>query len=421
MNDFNANELAKFIMYLDLNNLYGWAMEQYLPTGGFRWCAENEINKFNCNEVSDESQKGYILEVDIEYPEHLHDDHNDLPFCAVHEAPPGAKEKKLLTTLRNKEKYIVHYRYLKLAMKNGLKVTKIHKILEFDQSNWLQKYINKNTNLRALAKNEFQKNFYKLMNNSIYGKTMENVRKRVDVKLKNSWHGRFGAEYYISKPTFKSCTIFNNNLVAIESRLTEIRINKPIYIGLCVLDISKILLYDFHYQYMKDKFANNCKLLYTDTDSLIYEILCDDIYQVIKEDIHRFDTSEYELDNIYNIPLVNKKIVGLMKDECNGQIITEFVGLRSKMYSIRVRGKDFVKKVKGVKSNVVKNTITFEHFRNCLLNNTQEIREQRKITSKFHNIYTERETKLALSPFDNKRYILENSTDTLSWGHKKIT
>jgi hypothetical protein len=171
---------------------------------------------------------------------------------------------------------------------------------------------------------------------------------------------------------------------------------------------------------MKEKFSNNCKLLYTDTDSLVYEILCDDIYQVIKEDIHRFDTSEYEPNNIYNIPLVNKKIVELMKDECNGQIITEFVGLRSKMYSIRVKGKDFVKKVKGVKSNVVKNTITFEHFKNCLFNNTQEIREQRKITSKFHNIYTERETKLALSPFDNKRYLLANSTDTLSWGHKNI-
>ena len=171
---------------------------------------------------------------------------------------------------------------------------------------------------------------------------------------------------------------------------------------------------------MKKKFANNCKLLYTDTDSLTYEIICDDIYQVIKEDINRFDTSDYEVNNIYNIPLVNKKIVGLMKDECSGKIITEFVGLRSKMYSMRVEHKDYVKKVKGVKSNVVKNTINFEHFKNCLFNNIEEMREQRKITSKFHKIYTERETKLALSPFDDKRCLLKNSTDTLSWGHKKI-
>jgi hypothetical protein len=407
-------------MYLDANNLYGWAMEQYLPTGEFRWLTENDINQFNLTDVSDENDKGYILEVDLEYPEYLHDDHNDLPFCPVHEAPFDAKEKKLLTTLTNKEKYVVHYRYLKHAVKNGLKVVKVHKILEFNQSNWLRIYIQKNTSLRACAKNEFEKNFYKLMNNSVYGKTMENVRKRVNVQLKNKWDGRYGVEALISKPTFKSCTIFNDDLVAIESRLTDITINKPIYIGLCVLDISKILLYDFHYQYMKKKFAKNCKLLYTDTDSLIYEIICDDIYEVMKQDLNLFDTSDYPVDNVYNMPLVNKKVVGLMKDECNGKIITEFVGLRSKMYSLRVEGKDFIKKVKGVKSHVVKNTITFDHFKNCLFNDTQEIREQRTITSKFHKIYTEKQTKLALSPFDNKRYLLGKNTDTLAWGHKNI-
>ena len=370
MSEFNPDECSKFIMYLDANNLYGWAMEQYLPTGGFKWLAIDEINQFNVTDISDESEKGYILEVDLEYPEYLHDDHNDLPFCPIHEAPSGAKDKKLLTTLTNKEKYIVHYRYLKHAVKNGLKIKKIHRILEFNQSNWLQIYIRKNTSLRACAKNEFEKNFYKLMNNSVYGKTMENVRKRVNVQLKTKWEGRFGVESLISKPTFKTCSIFSDELVAIESRLTDITINKPIYIGLCVLDISKILLYDFHYQYMKKKFAKNCKLLYTDTDSLIYEIICDDVYETMKQDIHLFDTSDYPDNNIYLMPRMNKKVVGLMKDECNGKIVTEFVGLRSKMYSIRVDGKDFLKKVRGVKSSVVKNTITFEHYKNCLFNET---------------------------------------------------
>ena len=171
---------------------------------------------------------------------------------------------------------------------------------------------------------------------------------------------------------------------------------------------------------MKKKFAKNCKLLYTDTDSLIYDIICDDIFEVIKQDLHRFDTSDYPEDNIYNMPRVNKKVVGLMKDECNGRIVTEFIGLRSKMYSLRVEGKDFIKKVKGVKSHIVKNTITFEHFKNCLVNQGQEIREQRTITSRFHKIYTEKQTKLALSPFDNKRFLRSKTTDTLAWGHRDI-
>ena len=305
-------------------------------------------------------------------------------------------------------------------MQNGLKITKIHKVLMFDQSNWLQIYIRKNTNLRSQAINDFEKNFYKLMNNSVHGKTMENVRKRINVTLKSQWEGRYGVEALISKPTFKSCTIFSENFVAIDSRLTEIMINKPIYIGLCVLDISKILMYDFHYQYMKKKFRKNCKLLYTDTDSLIYEIICDDIYASMKQDIHLFDTSDYSKDNIYNIPLVNKKVVGLMKDECNGQVVSEFVGLRSKMYAIRVNGEDFVKKIRGVKGYVVKNTINFEHYSNCLFNETLEVRDQTTLVSKFHKIYTEKQTKLALSPFDDKRFLYKNSTDTLAWGHKNI-
>lgn len=420
MKNYDSQNPCKFIMYYDINNLYGTVMTQNLPTGGFRWLDENEINAFNLNYVSDESFKGYFLEVDLDYPAHLHNDHNDLPFCPTHEAPEGAKDKKLLCTLENKKNYVVHYRYLKQVVLNGLNITKIHKILEFNQSPWLAQYINKNTEFRMKATSEFDKNYYKLMNNSVYGKTMENVRKRVDVKLIKQWEGRFGAEAYISKPTFKSCSIFSKDLVAIELKKTQVIINKPIYIGLCVLDLSKILLYDFHYQYMQKKFAKNCKLLYTDTDSLIYEIICNDIYDHIKEDLSRFDTSDYPKNNIYNIPLVNKKKLGLMKDECNGKIVTEFAGLRSKMYSVRVEDEDRIKKAKGLKSNVIKNTITFDHFKDCLFNKKEITREQKKICSKFHKVYTEKENKIALSPFDNKRYLRENSTDTYAWGHIEI-
>ena len=420
MENYNPQDISKFIMYYDINNLYGHAMIQNLPTGDFRWLEREEINAFDLENMSDDNVKGYFLEVDLNYPVDLHNQHNDLPFCPIHEAPEGSKEKKLLTTLGNKKNYVIHYRYLKQVVSNGLQITKIHKILEFSQSPWLAQYINKNTELRMNAKNDFEKNFYKLMNNSVYGKTMENVRKRVDVKLIKQWEGRYGAESYISKPTFKSCAIFSKDLVAIELRKTQVIINKPIYIGLCVLDLSKILLYDFHYQYMQKKFANNCKLLYTDTDSLIYEIICENIYDLMKEDLSRFDTSDYPKDNIYNMPRVNNKVLGLMKDECNGKIVTEFVGLRSKMYSVKVEDKDRIKKAKGLKSNVIKNTITFEHFKDCLFNAKEITREQRKICSKFHMVYTEKENKIALSPFDNKRYVKENCIDTYAWGHVDI-
>ena len=170
---------------------------------------------------------------------------------------------------------------------------------------------------------------------------------------------------------------------------------------------------------MQKKFGNNCKLLYTDTDSLIYEIICEEIHHVMKEDSHRFDTSDCDKNNVYGILLKNKKIVGLMKDECNGQPVTEFAALGSKQYSMRVRGKDLIKRAKGIKHNVVLNEITFKHFKNTLFSDKPEYHDQYKIVSKHHQVYTEKQTKLALGSKDDKRYLL-NSVDTFPWGHKDI-
>ena len=256
------------------------------------------------------------------------------------------------------------------------------------------------------------------MNNAVFGKTLENVRKHQDIKLLNKWDGRYGAEFYISKPNFHSCTIFNKNLVAIEMEKLEVVMNKPIYVGMCILDIAKVVLYEFHYDFVKKVFGSNCKLLYTDTDSLLYEIKHPDVYEVIKDNIERFDTSEYPPDNPYKLPQLHKKIPGLMKDECNGKIITSMWGLRSKMYCLQVEHKDFVKKAKGVKSNIVKNTINSRHYHDCLMNSSVVYRDQCMIQSNFHKLYTVKCNKLALSPFDDKRFLIKDSTDTLPWGHK---
>lgn len=155
LDNYNNNEEDKYIMYYDINNLYGWAMQQALPIGGFKWLEQNEIDNFNLNIMEDNGNKGYILEVDLDYTEELHDLHKDLPFCPEHKIPPKSKskQKKLLTTLYNKKNYIIHYRYLKQALKHGLKITKVYKILEFDQSCWLKIYIDKNSELRAQSTN----------------------------------------------------------------------------------------------------------------------------------------------------------------------------------------------------------------------------------------------------------------------------
>ncbi|KYN09985.1 hypothetical protein ALC57_17889 [Trachymyrmex cornetzi] len=197
----------------------------------------------------------------------------------------------------------------------------------------------------------------------------------------------------------------------------EVKFDKPIYEGMCILDISKTCLYEFHHEYMAPVFREKCKIMYTDTDSLIYHVECDDIYDVMKRDINRFDTSDYAVDNAYSIPLANKKVPGLMKDENNGAIMTEFVGLRAKMYALRVQGMKDTKKAKSVKSSVVAKSITFEDYTCCLNNAIEMTRRQSCIRSKLHEVYTISETKIALSPHDDKRYIVSGFTDTLPWGH----
>ena len=301
--------------------------------------------------VTDDSSTGYILEVDLEYPEEIHDTHKDLPFCSEHQAPPDTKQEKLLITLHNKERYVIHYVALKQALKHGLRLKKIHRALQFNQEPWLKSYIDLNSEKRINAKNEFEKMLFKLFNNAVYGKTMGNERKRVDVKLVDRWEERYGAKMYIALPNFHSCAVFEENLVAIQLARTKIKICKPIYIGLSVLDLSKTLIYRFHYEYMQDRVGDKSKLLYTDTDSLVYEIRGVNMYEQMKADLTEFDTSDYPPNNQFNIPLVNKKKVGLMKDEANGKIITEFVGLRSKMYTVKIQDFYHHQESKGSKNN----------------------------------------------------------------------
>lgn len=223
MNDYDKSQANSYLIYLDANNLYGWAMSQYLPVGGFQW-VDIETNF----KVAIDSEIGYILEVDLEYPDNLHDLHSDFPLCPENVCIGNTKDFKLVPNLNNKSNYVIHYRNLIQCLNKGLKIKKIHRILKFDQSPWLSKYIELNTNQRTKAKSDFEKDFYKLMNNAIFGKTMENIEKRVNVKLLTHWENRGkiqGAQSLIARPEFHSLSIFSKELVAIQLRKTKLIYN----------------------------------------------------------------------------------------------------------------------------------------------------------------------------------------------------
>ena len=415
---FNKNKPSKYLMYLDANNLYGCAMSEKLPTHGFKWLTGGEMekiyeNRHNLNKMP------CILEVDLVIPENLHDLHNDYPLCPEKVKCKNGVEK-LIPNLRDKKKYVLHYKNLIQCLDMGLKIKHIYRGIKFVESEWMKPYINKNTNLRAKAKNNFEKDFYKLMNNSVFGKTMENIRNRVNVKLVNN---KNKLRKLVAKPNFKSCKIFNENLVSVHMKKTSLTMIKPVYLGMCILDLSKTIMYDLHYQYIKSKYGDKAKLLFSDTDSLMYEIQTEDFYKYISGDVkNKFDTSDYPENHPSGIPTgINKKVLGKMKDEAAGKIIKEFVGLRAKLYSYKMyEGEEEIKKCKGIKKQVVESSISHEDYKTCLLTGKEQLRKQNILRSYSHEVYTEEVNKVALSALDDKRYILSDGIHTLAWGHYKI-
>ena len=195
------------------------------------------------------------------------------------------------------------------------------------------------------------------MKNAVFGKTMENIRKHVNIKLVNN---KTQAKKLAAEPNFERCKIFDENLIAIHMKKICIVHDKPVYLGMCILDLSKTLVYDFHYNYVKNKYGEKAKQLFTDTDSLTYEIQTEDFYRDISEDVEaKFDTSNFPRDHPSGIPVgVNKKVIGVFKDECSGKIMQEFVGLQAKLYSYKMYEDEEEKHCKGVKSSVVKNCYT---------------------------------------------------------------
>ena len=280
-------------------------MIQPLPVGEFEWMTEERIKHFKVEDIPDDVDYGYALQVDLHYPPELHDLHNDYPLAPemsiTHEMLSLYQQElkkelgyeptqtvQLLPNLNDKEKDILHYRNLTFYLAQGLKLKKIHKIPKFWQTPWLKPYIELNTRLRAESQNKFEKDFFKLMNNSVFEKTMEDIRKRVNIKLVSE---PSVFKKNVAKVTYKKSVVFVSDeqkedyFVEMNMKRFTIILEKCIYTGFSVLDLSKLWMYDFHHNYILKKYGpEKVKLGITDTDSLTYKIETEDIFKDLLRD-----------------------------------------------------------------------------------------------------------------------------------------
>ena len=272
-----------------------------------------------------------------------------------------------------------------------------------------------NTKLRKDARSKSEKDFFKLMNNSFFRKTVENGRKHRDIKLATTEEKR---TKLVSEPNYHTTKHFSENLLAIEMKKTKVKMNKPIYLGMSILDTSKTLMYEFWYDYVKPKYKDKAKLCYMDTNSFVINIFTEDFFEDINNDVERwFDTSNYDENDKRPLPIgKNKKVIGLFKDELGGRIMKEFCALRAKTYSYLMDDNSEVKKSKGTKKCVIKRRLMFENYKDSLFNNKTILKSQLRFKSDHHNVYTEEVNKIALSSDDDKRLQTFGRVTTYPYG-----
>ena len=415
--DFDPTKPSKFIVYLDANSLYPTAMMQALPTGKFEWMSNEALQ--NWERIVNSEDTGCTLEVDLIYPQHLHDYHDDFPLAPEVLETNGVQ--KLIPNLRDKHKMVLDGRSLQLFLSLGMKLKKLHRGISFRKEAFMKPFIIHNTKLRTAAKNDFEKELFKLASNAVYGKTMENVRNRIDMKLVND---REKKANLVKKINFKHATHFGEKLAAVHMRKTHVILNKPIFCGAAILDLSKIHMFQFHYNYVKKKWQN-VKVLYSDTDSLILEIETDDFFQDTAPDVEEwFDTSGIPKTHFAvkdGFPTgKNKKVLGKFKDEAGGKIIREFVGLRPKCYSVQIQQDRGIKKAKGTKKNVTK-SLRHQDFKDVLFGKNFPPLENVSLRSHFHEIFTETIRKVALSAEDDKRVVQKDGITTLALGNWQLS
>jgi hypothetical protein len=412
----NFLNLFVYVLTLFLVNLYGYSMSQALPTHDFQWI--EDFDSIDFTTISDNSSVGYFIECDLVYPEHLHESHASYPLCPTpltitrdmlsafqQEMKPGFKQsRKLCANFLPKEKVVLHYKAFQLYTSLGMEVTHIHRVLSFQQSKWLEPYIRFNNDQRKIATSDFQKSFYKLMNNAYYGRTLMNKRKHTTIEVVTCLEKAISQ---LAKPTIDSFSIITENLILLRRKQRNIKLNCPIYIGFSILDYAKTRILDFHYNTMMKIYTpQNLSVCMSDTDSFLYHIqtinLNKDLASIAKE----LDTSNYRKDHpLYSEQ--NKGVLGKFKNELPNQHALEFYGLKPKLYAIKLE--ECEKKVgKGIKRSVLQNEVNFEHYKNVYDTQNDFYVRQNSIRSEKHTLYTSSQRKLALSCFNDKMYMVSN-------------
>ena len=390
----------------------------------------------------EEEDEPFILEVDLAYPKTLHDAHSDYPlapekmtvdenqvssYCRdfnMKHARNFSSSSKLMCHLGDRKRYVVHAKTLSLYLRLGMKLTKVHRAISFHQEALMKRWIDGNTAKRALAKTDFEKDLFKLANSACFGKTMENVRGRMNLKLCCD-----ATKYkrYINRTDYLNDTMIagddDSQLLAVNLRQTMVKLDKPIFAGLAVLDLSKAHMYDSYYNVFKPMFGESMRMGATDTDSFMIDVE-GDVDAIIGTNREHFDLSNYPKDHTL-FDETNKKVVGKFKNELAGHLISERVNLRAKLYAFNVfdpaTGEyEAEKRCKGISRAVVKHNINFQDYKTILFEQSMQYRKQYMLRSKNLTIYTVCINKVALSSYDDKRYILDGGLDSLAHGHWRI-
>ena len=450
---FNPEKPISTIIYLDVNSLYSHCMTKYLPVDGFKW---EPTVPHDILTIPENSTKGYILEVTLKYPIGIHNQTNTYPLCPEHllieqkHLSPFQKEfwpkmtkgeRKLCPNMFDKVKYVCHYQSLQLWVNLGMEIVQFHRIISFNQSPFLKDFTEYNMKKRqeaVLNGDTFGKVFYKFWSNSLWGKFAENSRFRKAFELITSKNILLKRT---AKPNFKELHLFHDNLVGVSMIPTKCVLSKCLIVGFTILEYSKIVMYDFHYKKWLPKFPST-KVIMSDTDSMLYYVE-EDVYPKLHEMEQYFDFSNYDPDNaLYSDK--NTCQHGLMKDETCGELILQTTGLRPKLYNFsyikrahfdygsdneleeveKATRTSFMKRVlvhkntmRGVPSQTSEQ-FSPHMFKQCLFSLGEKYSQLYRIGQKKHNLFTFRETKLCLSAFDNKRYLLDE-VNTLAHGHYK--
>ncbi len=452
LHDYDPSMPTSYILFLDACNLYATGLRSLLPKDGFRFLTEDEIAAFDIQSHGEWDGKGFFICADLEIPDSLHDMFNGYPPVASREqikddmlsdVTKRIRDKigmnyrtntsRLVQTLYPKERYVCHYAILKYFIRLGIKVTKIHKILEFNQEAYMRDYVDHQSEMRKHAKSAVEVNLRKALINILYGKSIQDKKKCKSVHFVNSEKQLLKLA---AKSNYVSGQIYKEDLVSVMMKQRSVLLDKPISIGATVLDLTKLHMLRFYYGYLLPKYGfDNVEVGMSDTDSFLIRIETEnDVYQDMRRDAPGlFDLSNYA-ENSDMFSEQNKRKPGYFKDEEAAYyphlIPSEFVGLCSKSYSLQLaRGKHKTRNkaskhqrmaCKGVKKNIARRKFSHDLFKLCLLNDQVQKVKTKHIRSRKHQVYTQTEEKIALSSYDSKRFVTRDKFSTFAFGHWRI-